>query len=288
MKRRTKIIVLSVVILILLVGSIYYIVNGQTIDNRVYGNDLINETQENTQNVDENNISEQSEKDVLPTYKELSYGTSENGRDLEYYSIAPNDYDSTILMVFAIHGYEDMYDKDAKVLVDIANYLVQYYKDGTQEMLSNTRLLIVPCANPDGLYDGKSNNGFGRCNAKGIDLNRDFDALHKVFSSSRNYTKYPFSAKESKALRDLVYNEKPSIVIDLHGWENCTIGDGKIAKAFKDTLGLKHKTEFNNNCNGYFSYWAHLQGADSLLVEFKNTNISKSSLVEAVNKLLEM
>lgn len=50
------------------------------------------------------------------------------------------------------------------------------------ENLHGCRLLIIPCANPDGIAEGTINDGFGRCNAYGIDLNRDFDAEHAVFA----------------------------------------------------------------------------------------------------------
>ena len=249
-----------------------------------------NSSNNNSGNNDANNSgnNNNTEPVVYPTYQKLSYGSSENGRDLAYYSIAPDNYTSTLLMVFAIHGYEDGYAKDGQLLVDTAEYLKNYYQNKLQTEMANTRVLIVPCANPDGLYEGTTNNGFGRCNAKGIDLNRDFDALQKVFNSARNYTQYPFSAKESQALRDLIYAEDPDAVLDLHGWENCTIGDGKLADVFKTYVGLNHKTEFNSNCNGYLSYWAHLQGADSLLVEFRNTSIPKESVAQAIDKILEI
>ena len=253
----------------------------------VYENKVNTESPINN-NDNNNNDDNTTENIVYPTYKKLSYGSSENGRNLAYYSIAPDNYTSTLLMVFAIHGYEDGYAKDGQLLVDVAEYLKYYYQNKSQTEMHNTRVLIVPCANPDGLYEGTTNNGFGRCNAKGIDLNRDFDALHKVFNNARNYTQYPFSGKESQALRDLIYNENPDAVLDLHGWENCTIGDGKLADVFKTYVNLNHKTEFNSNCNGYLSYWAHLQGCDSLLVEFKNTNIPKESVAKAIDKILEI
>lgn len=254
--------------------------NNSDVNNNQGNIEISNPSTQNPSNTNASSITK-------PIYQKLSYGESENGRDLTYYSIAPTNYTSTILLNFAIHGYEDAYSRDAKLLVEVAEYLKEYYQEKSEEELYETRLLIIPCANPDGLYEGTSNNGFGRCNAKGIDLNRDFDALHKVFNSARNYTQYPFSAKESQALRDLVYDEKPNVVLDLHGWENCTIGDASVASAFKTHLGLRHKTAFNSNCNGYFSYWAHLQGAESLLVEFTNTNIPKEKVAKAIDELLE-
>lgn len=223
-------------------------------------------------------------KKVNNKYSTFTYGRSENNRKLTCYSIEPENYDKTILMVFAIHGYEDSYAKDGKVLVNTAEYLIEKYKTTD---IKNTRLLIVKCANPDGLYDGHTNNGFGRCNANGVDLNRDFDIIHKVYTNSRNKTLEPFSAAESRALRDLVLQESPDIVIDFHGWLNCTIGDKELADVFYSEMGISHQTKFNSNCNGYFSYWAHSKGAKALLVEFKNTNISKTKLVNAINEFID-
>lgn len=236
----------------------------------------------------DNTIGETEKEIVLPKYEESTYGTSENGRELKYYSLAPEKYNDTFIFVFAIHGYEDAYDKDGQVLVDTAKYLVNQYKTSDVSLLNDNRLIIIECANPDGLYDGNSNDGFGRCNAKGIDLNRDFDVIYKPFTNSRNYTPKAFSGKESKALSKFIKKEKPKVVIDFHGWEDGVIGDTDLAKIFKENMSLKHKTEFNENCNGFLSYWAHEQGATSVLVEFKNDNISRTDLKMAVDEILEL
>ena len=215
----------------------------------------------------------------------MQYGTSEKGRALLCHSFTPKEYDRTILLNFAIHGFEDNYSKDGQVLVDTANKLIEYYSEN-EEAYRNTRVIIVPCANPDGLKDGTTNNGFGRCNANGVDLNRDFDAEHKVFTNARNKTSEPFSAAESRALRDLVNEVEADVVIDFHGWLNMTIGDASLAEIFEEELSLKNKTAFNNRCNGYFSYWAHLNGAEALLVEFKDENIPFEKLVDALDKII--
>lgn len=150
------------------------------------------------------------------TCTEVVYGTSENGRDLTCCVLTDGaEYSRTLLLNFAIHGYEDAYAADGQVLVDFAERLIGHYS--RQTTLHGCRLVIVPCANPDGLLDGSTNNGFGRCNAKGIDLNRDFDAGHYPFQNARNYTPEPFSAAESRALRDLYWAYLPDVVIDFHG-----------------------------------------------------------------------
>lgn len=216
----------------------------------------------------------------------FSYGKSELGRDLICYSIEPENYSKTILLEFEIHGFEDSYAHDGQDLVDTANELIKHYSNA--ENLNNTRLLIIPSANPDGLIDGTTNNGFGRCNAKGIDLNRDFDANYKPFSTVRNYTQSAFSAAESRALRDLCTQYEPDIVIDFHGWESSLIGDIELCAPFKEELGLRITHAFTStNANGYFSNWAHQQGALAMLVEFTSPDdIDMERLKNAINRLI--
>lgn len=220
-------------------------------------------------------------------YNIFSYGQSELGKELMCHSFTPKSYDSTVLLNFAIHGYEDEYAADGQVLVDTAYSLIDYYRKNSDK-LGNTRLLIIPCANPDGLYDGNSNNGFGRCNANGVDLNRDFDANYISRSDSRYYTPYAFSASESRALRDLVNDYSADVVIDFHGWLNYTIGDYELAQIFYDELGLSHYVSFSTtNAGGYFANWAHQQGALGLLVEFTNSHsVSVDKVTNAVNRIL--
>lgn len=213
------------------------------------------------------------------------YGQSVLERDLVCWSIQQGGFDRTVLLNFAIHGWEDSYAADGQLLVDLGNALVEHYSQS--DNLQDCRLLIVPCANPDGIAEGTTNYGFGRCNADGIDLNRDFDAEHMVYTSERNYTPAPFSGVESQALRDLVWAAEPDVVIDFHGWLNYTIGSSELAEVFSTYVGLNHKNELTTSAHGYFSYWAQLQGAEALLVEFKDTDsVVHSDVILAVDQLI--
>ena len=213
------------------------------------------------------------------------FGQSVQGRDLVCWSIQQGEYSRTVLLNFAIHGWEDSYAADAQLLVDLGNALVDHYSEVPN--MQNCRLLIVPCANPDGVEEGTTNNGFGRCNADGIDLNRDFDASHIVYTSARNYTPAPFSGVESRALRDLVWASDPDVVIDFHGWLNYTIGNSELAEVFSTYVGINHKYELTTGAHGYFSYWAQLQGAEAILVEFKDTtSVVTEDVILAVDQLI--
>ena len=215
----------------------------------------------------------------------FSYGKSQLDRELVCWCIEPKEYERTILLNFAIHGWEDEYPADGALLEKLGNQLVENYAACTD--MKKCRLLIIPSSNPDGLQEGITNNGFGRCNALGIDLNRDFDASHVTTSSERNYTEYPFSAVESRALRDLVLASNPNIVIDFHGWLNYTLGSSDLAEVFSIHTGLNHKRELTTDAHGYFSYWAQLQGAEAMLVEFKDSNsIVTEDVISVIDKLI--
>ena len=219
------------------------------------------------------------------TCTSFKFGQSVLNRDLICWSIQQGDFSRTVLLNFAIHGWEDSYAADGQLLVNLGNALVEHYS-GSDD-LQGCRLLIVPCANPDGIAEGTTNNGFGRCSADGIDLNRDFDANHVVNTNPRNYTPAPFSGAESRALRDLVWAAEPGIVIDFHGWLNYTIGNTELAEVFSLCADICHKYELGTGAHGYFSYWAQLQGAEAILVEFKDTaSVIHSDVILAVDKLI--
>lgn len=160
------------------------------------------------------------------------YGTSEMGKELICHVIGDENAEKSLLMIFGVHGFEDDYPHDGQVLRLIAEAVIAHY-EATPEALGDCCLYIVPTANPDGLLDGKTQNGFGRCNAKGLDINRDFPVNWKKRTDERNKTgDEPFSTAEARAIRDLVEQVKPTWAIDVHGWINASYGDGRMARTF--------------------------------------------------------
>ena len=210
----------------------------------------------------------------------IVYGKSVLGQELEAYEIKGNGKNSKVMFIeAAVHGFEDDYPKDAKVIVTLANNLVEYYAENPKKLKDYT-FVIVPCVNPDGTLYGKNNyradkkNAYGRCTYKGVDINRDF-------------RKKKFKAQESKALRDLMkrYSDRIKVNIDLHGWEDSVLGDKKIVKAFRKYVGnKKDKSGMYGGKNGYvISYTSGKLKAHSALVEFKN---SKSVKIKNVRKAI--
>ncbi len=203
-------------------------------------------------------------------FVEQEYGYSGNNRPLTCCRISNNNTDiqRKILCVFAIHGFEDAFYQDGRLLVDIASDVIEYFKKYPGD-LGNYELLVVPCANPDGVNEGWTCNGPGRCQlSQGIDINMDFDYHFKVRENPRNQTgEAPFTSPESRALRDLVLSENPDIIIDFHGWVNSAAGDPELCAVFCEGMGLSHETVEEAIYPGFFSGWALDQGK-AVLVEF--------------------
>lgn len=210
------------------------------------------------------------------------YGTSEMGYQLESYIIKGNGSNNRIIfMDFAVHGYEDEYAKDGKVLVTLGNGLVEYYS-AHPELLGNYMLVIVPCANPDGTMFGKNNyradkaNAFGRCTYKGIDINRDFKSGG-------------FKAVESVALRNLMNKYKPNVYLNFHGWEDSVIGDPQLVSIFRSNVGITtDKSNKYGSDQGYIiGYVKPTYNAKAALVEFRNSkSVSQDKVIKAINKII--
>lgn len=210
----------------------------------------------------------------------IEYGWSGNGRQLNYIKIEPPVVTSKVLAVFEVHGFEDAYSKDGQVLVDIANGLIQSFSN-YPEKLGNTALYIVPAANPDGLIDGWSNNDKGRNQySLGVDINRDFDYCWIARYNSRNKTLSPFSAPESRALRDLVINIQPDDVIDIHGWLGTTYGTASLTQYFENTIGIGRSSGLNGS-SGYFSAWSMNYAKRTALIELPYPGVNQQSVINA-------
>lgn len=208
----------------------------------------------------------------------IIYGNSGLGRTLICNKIAPvTPPKGKILLNYEIHGYEGGYQKDGQLLVDIANKVTDYFVRN-RGLLNGYELYIVPSSNPDGLMNGTTQYGKGRCQiSKGVDINRDFDSNYVPFRNDTNFTLKPFSVPESQGLRDLVESLKPVVVLDCHGWENQMIGNSKIAKCFQQPLQIGQYKSFNSGYHGYFSLWSSQHGAQSLLVEYPKQAINNEN-----------
>ncbi|WP_293967122.1 CUB domain-containing protein [uncultured Eubacterium sp.] len=220
--------------------------------------------------------------EIAYTYSNVGkevFGYSYQGRPLEAYIITPTNgrYNKTYYCNFAIHGFEGESYRDGKYLVAEGNRVVEYYANHPSE-LKNMRLIVIPCLNPDGviagtneLYTGSSS--FGRNTANHVDLNRDFNT---------------FNGYESRAIRSLMQKYRPNILCDFHGWLDTSIGNPNMVNIFSDTLGLSRKqpNRYGESYGYLMGYSYKTYGAASLLVEYRNSNISHTNTVRAISKTI--
>ncbi|HAT4340898.1 TPA: DUF3289 family protein [Clostridium perfringens] len=213
--------------------------------------------------------------------QKIIYGTSGRGRELAAYKVGNGA--NSLIYVCAIHGWEDHWAADGIELTRIGNGLIEHFQNaGT----NNWSLYIIPVANPDGLSEGYTNNGPGRCTIVGaVDCNRDFPIGFTPYGDSRHWTnKEPLSVPESRSLRDFISGIKgktsgSTYLIDMHGWEDKTIGDSHISRAFQNQFG------FVNGCydgvyqGGFLISWANSIGVRAALIELPQSCYSHSDAV---------
>lgn len=203
--------------------------------------------------------------EVKPGTETFVFGYSELGRRLLCTRLGEENAAHRILLTFCMHGYEDEFTRDGLLLTKIAQRLIGFMAGKTPK---DWALYLVPCMNPDGLVGGKSNNGFGRCNAKSKDINRDFPVGWERRKDNRNATgANPFATAEGQALARLAESIQPELTVDVHGY--IAVINGKPcpeAQIFGDVFGLNVKRGYDG---GTFYLWAEQEFGKAFLLELK-------------------
>lgn len=220
------------------------------------------------------------------------YGQSEMGRDLVCHRLGSTDAAASILIVFGVHGFEDAYDHDGEVLRLIAERMISHYAQNPAQM-QGFCLYIIPSANPDGLIDGNSKDGYGRCNANGLDVNRDFPFDWEENTTSRNLTgEAPLSTAEARAICDLVADIQPTFGIDVHGWKKAAYGNGKMAEVFAKPFRFKVQ---RLSTEGMLAAWLNSVTNEGILMELPPdpnsgdyVTSSSAALIEGLNAWMQL
>lgn len=214
------------------------------------------------------------------------------GSYLEYYKYGdgPNVFYAT----FAIHGFEDLWDKDGKELVQMANDFYNGLIDNNNyDLAEKWTIYIFPGVNQDGLNYGYTNGGPGRTtlysqapNNKGIDLNRcwQIGSTYQRYGDNRNYNGTSgFQAYESQYLRDFLLNHRSkngqTVLVDLHGWTQQLIGDSGICSFYEREFSENDKSAVGRYGTGYLINWARnslgssQKVARAALIELPNSGV---------------
>ncbi len=116
----------------------------------------------------------------------------------------------TVLIMGAIHGNEHA---SATLMDQLARYL-----QDNQRLVENQRVVLLPVTNPDGFAANT------RENARGVDLNRNFDTTNRVDNGANGLR--PLTEPESQALQEMIKEYGPSRIVTIHTPLNCIDYDG--------------------------------------------------------------
>ena len=242
------------------------------------------------------------------TYQEGTYGVSglskkgdSRGSTLRYYRIG--DGPNVFFATFAVHGFEDLWNYDGQELTKIANeFKNDLLSRQDFELSEKWTIYIFPSVNPDGEYHGYTKDGPGRTTlysaapgGKGIDINRGWSTEFTRYKTNRNYNgTAPFQSYEAQALREFLLNKKANngqtVLVDLHGWLNETIGDNEIGSYYRSKYGIsKHIQTYGK---GYLVNWARSnlgsngRTARSALIELPEYNSDGTRYINATIDML--
>jgi hypothetical protein len=213
-------------------------------------------------------------------YTTQTIGYSSQGRAITSYVFGSGS--NTILYTGAMHGNE-------KSSLYLMNAWIDEIEASPQSIPANTQLVIVPSVNPDGVAANR------RYNAKGIDLNRNFDVsdwnadIQTV--SGQAYPggggTAPESEPETKALVAYTRALQPSLTMSYHAAAAYAVGNtcgntGSLASTYASLTGYRNMTgvvgAFSYQITGTYDDWiCEKLGRRSVLIELSNVTSSEFS-----------
>ncbi|HYD89857.1 MAG TPA: M14 family zinc carboxypeptidase, partial [Flavobacterium sp.] len=156
--------------------------------------------------IDRNNAPniEQVDRQEDPEFEKKIFGHSVKNRPIEGYEIGNGS--ETLLLFSAIHGNE-------KGTADLLSKLVEELKTNPNFVADTKKLVIIPIANPDGYYDRDD-----KLNGNEVNLNLNFKTTGwaKYGKSGTFAGNEPFTEPESRIIKEIVEQYKPSMMISFH------------------------------------------------------------------------
>jgi predicted deacylase len=159
-------------------------------------------------------------------------GTSVQGRPIRRFDLGAAD-GPAVLLTGLMHGVELV---GSMALLDFVRGIAA---DPSGGLLRHARLAVLPIMNPDGLHANAQRLAAGRraykrCNARGVDLNRNFPRQREVFPlnplggsrwrfSPHYVGPHPLSEPETRALHGVVHAIRPRVSVAFHSFGNLVL-----------------------------------------------------------------
>ncbi|MBM4027771.1 MAG: murein peptide amidase A [Planctomycetes bacterium] len=143
-----------------------------------------------------------------PPPRQRVVGRSVQGRPIRVQIVGQGP--ETILIMATIHGNEP-------AGTPLVSRLVDHLQDHPH-LLEGRQVVVMPVANPDGLAANT------RENARGIDLNRNFETTNRV--DNENHGLRPLTEPESQILQAIIKEYAPNRIVSIHQPLDCIDYDG--------------------------------------------------------------
>ena len=166
------------------------------------------------------------------------------------------------------------------------------------------KVYFIPASNPDGICICESGRPFYKANARGVDLNVNFDAAwgegdKNVFvPGEENYIgESPFSEPETRALRDFTLKVKPQATVSYHSkgeeiyWEFGQKGadycrDAAVAAKIAAETGYKAKI-ITGSAGGYKDWCISALKIPALTIEVGSDELSHPIGKESLSEIFK-
>lgn len=237
-------------------------------------------------------------------------GTSVEGRKIESYRFGSGE--KHLVFVGGMHGG---YEWNSVLLAYSA---MDYFAGNADAIPKNVTVTVIPSINPDGVFKVTGKEGrfqiadvstdktileSGRMNARGVDLNRNFDCKWKPKATWRSKTvsagTEAFSEPEAKVLRDFVAENNLDAVVFWHSQANAVYAsecNGGILPATLDIMNAYAKSSGYKAVKSFDAYevtgdsegWLASIGIPAITVELKtHEDVEWERNLAGVKALLE-
>ena len=204
------------------------------------------------------------------TRKKCVIGYSAQGRNIYAFHVG-NAYGKQFIAVYAVHAREFI----------TARLAIKHIREGTSR-----GGWVIPLLNPDGVAICQTRAPLWKANARGVDLNCNFDAdwgtgrLNTRLRGSENCIgDYPLSEPETAALARFTERVKPYVTLSFHTkggeiyWEYGGEGDERGAEIIASYTGYVPK-KIVGSSGGYKDWCIQKLGIPAYTIECGDDNLT--------------
>lgn len=183
-----------------------------------------------------------------------------------------NENHNSVLVLGCMHGDEPQ-----------GEFLINEYL----KFNPNTKLMFVPCVNPDGV------RAKTRVNSRGVDINRNFPTENWELTEKNEFFggESPASEVETKFLVNLIEKYEPKLILTLHAPFKVVNYDGdalEVAQKISKIIGYPIEASIGYPTLGSFGTWAGIEkGIPTITLEL-DEEIDVKKLVTPMFKIFEI